>query len=65
MTDILQEFDEWLKENTILNEKSRLQYVLQIKKFYDIYKELNLDNITKFLFLRKVDRVVYSRRYAV
>ncbi len=63
--ELLDKFDIWLSKNTVLNEKSRRQYILQIKKFFDNYNELSVDNFRDYLFLRKKGRTVYSRRYAI
>ena len=62
LKQILDEFEKWLEENTLLNEKSREQYKLQIKKFLVKYKQLNVDNLRKYLI--EGDRV-YNRRFAV
>jgi integrase len=59
---ILNEFDNWLKQNTILNEKSRKQYVLQMKKFFVVYKKLSVDELRKFIIDGERS---YIRKFAV
>ncbi len=62
MERILKEFDEWLKNNTVLNDRSRKQYVLQINKFLNSYEEVTLDNTRKYLIRGEG---VYTRKFAI
>lgn len=62
---MLKDFDKWLKDNTALKSNSRIQYVLQIKKFLDNYNDITLDNIRVFLLQQRIDRCVYIRKFAV
>jgi len=63
--DKLNRFEKWLNKNTALKKNSRKQYVLQIKKFFDLFSVESLDNFRQFLYLKRADRIVYHRRYAV